>query len=60
MCRYFLWRCIAVVGRGPPPVLEPGEHDLDPVPAFVATLVTLNRCLPLLPPPRDAGACTQF
>ena len=40
-----------VVSRGDaPPVLEPAEHDLDAVPAFVAALIMFEGRLPCFRP----------
>jgi hypothetical protein len=49
------FRAPVVAGCHAPPILQPAEHDFDPVPAFVPALVILYRFLPLLPA-RDAGA----
>ena len=37
-----------VSGCDTPPILEPAEHDLDPVASLVASLVVFNRHLALL------------
>lgn len=34
-----------VAGRNPPPVLQPPEHDLDPVASSVTALVVAYRCI---------------
>ena len=49
-----LWTSV-IAGRHTPPILEPAEHDLDPVAAFVAALIIFDWRLAFLSAP-DTGA----
>lgn len=39
---------MVIAGRHAPPVLEPTEHDLNAVVAFVSALIVFDRCFLLL------------